>query len=29
MGDENPMERKAIIDYNVNIFKDALSKIWQ
>ncbi|PSK51877.1 hypothetical protein B9Z65_3144 [Elsinoe australis] len=29
MGDENPMDRKAIIDYNVNIFKDALSKIWQ
>ncbi|PNS18261.1 hypothetical protein CAC42_7630 [Sphaceloma murrayae] len=29
MGDENPMERKAIIDYNVNVFKDALAKVWQ
>ncbi|KAF2222632.1 ras-related GTP-binding protein-like protein C [Elsinoe ampelina] len=28
MGDDNPMERKAIIDYNVNIFRDALAKVW-
>lgn len=29
MGDDNPMERKALVDYNIGKFQDALAKVWQ
>lgn len=28
MGDDNPMERKAIVDYNVGVIQDALAKVF-
>ena len=29
MSDDNPMEKKALIDYNVGVFQDALAKVFQ
>jgi len=29
MGDDSPAERKAIVDYNINKFQDALERVWQ
>lgn len=29
MGDDSPMEKKSLIDYNVGVFRDALAKVWQ
>lgn len=28
MGEDNPMERKVIIDYNVGVFQEALGKVF-
>lgn len=29
MGEDNPTERKALVDYNVGVFQDALAKVFQ
>jgi len=29
MGDDSPAERKALVDYNVGKFQDALAKVWK
>lgn len=28
MADDNPLDRKVLIDYNVGVFADALAKVW-
>jgi len=29
MGDDSPAETKAIVDYNINKFQDALGRVWK
>lgn len=29
MGDDNPMDNKVLIDYNVGVFQEALAKVFQ
>ena len=29
MGEDSPTEKKALVDYNVSIFQEALQKVFQ